>query len=68
MKKGKTLTLLVLIVEIASITVLHAVKIKQSSKTASNTEISNKEVTRTVTPREHDFSTTAIYSLAIFRY
>ena len=35
MKKGKTLTVLVLVVEIASIVVLHAVKISQSEKIAS---------------------------------
>jgi hypothetical protein len=32
MKKGKTLTLLVLALEIATITILHAVKISQNDK------------------------------------
>jgi hypothetical protein len=41
MKKGKTLTALVLVLEIASITVLHAVKINQSEKTATKTAARN---------------------------
>lgn len=43
--KGKTLTGLVLVVEIASIAILHAVKINHSEKTA-------KEFTRTVPASE----------------
>ena len=35
MKKGKSLTVLVLVLEIAFIAVLHAVKINQSEKTAA---------------------------------
>ncbi len=35
MKKGKTLTVLVLVVEIASITILHAVKFNQTEKAAA---------------------------------
>jgi hypothetical protein len=41
MQKGKTLTLLVLVVEIASIVILHAVKIKESEKTAVKESIRN---------------------------
>jgi len=41
MQKGKTLTLLVLVVEIASIVVLHAVKINQTEKTAVKEAVHN---------------------------
>jgi hypothetical protein len=44
MQKGKTLTLLVLVVEIASIVILHAVKINQSEKTAVKEAIRNSAV------------------------
>jgi hypothetical protein len=44
MQKGKTLTLLVLVVEIASIVILHAVKINTSEKTASKETIRNSSV------------------------
>ena len=41
MKKGKTLTVLVLVIEIASIVILHAVKISQTEKTATKEVIRN---------------------------
>jgi hypothetical protein len=61
MKKGKTLTAIVLILEIASITILHAVKISQSEKTAS------KEITKNTPPEPTDVKPKATYSLASFR-
>ncbi len=62
MKKGKTLTALVLVLEIASITILHAVKISQSEKTAVIKEISRN------TPQEPvDSKARPSYSLAAFR-
>lgn len=61
MKKGKTLTLLVLAVEIASIVVLHAVKINHTEKAAI------KEVSRNSAPEQADSRTQASYSLALFR-
>jgi hypothetical protein len=61
MKKGKTLTVLVLVLEIASIAVLHAVKINQSEKTAS------KEVSRNNLPEPVDVKQRSTYSLAVFR-
>ena len=62
MKQGKTLTTLVLVLEIACIAVLHAVKINQSEKSA------NKEITKNVfqEPVEGKAKTTA-YTLAVFR-
>jgi hypothetical protein len=60
MKKGKTLTALVLVLEIATITILHAVKI-QSEKTAS------KEVTRNTQPETGDSKQGSPYSLAVFK-
>lgn len=61
MKKGKTLTALVLVLEIASIAVLHAVKINQTEKTTS------KEVSRSVNPEPMDSRAKPTYSLAAFR-
>ena len=58
MKKGKTLTALVLVLEIVSITVLHAVKLNQSEKTVG------KEVSKVLTPESRPRST---YSLAVFK-
>ena len=60
MKKGKTLTVLVLVVEIASITILHAVKINQSEKTAA------KEVSKSASEVVGSRPKTA-YSLAAFK-
>jgi hypothetical protein len=61
MKKGKTLTALVLILEIASITVLHAVKISHSGKTAS------KEISKNTPPEPADAKQRPTYTLAVFR-
>ena len=61
MKKGKTLTLLVLAVEIASIVVLHAVKINQTEKAAI------KEVSRNSALEQADSRTQSSYSLALFK-
>ena len=61
MKKGKTLTALVLVLEIASIAVLHAVKINQTDKNAS------KEVSRSVNPEPMDSRAKPTYSLAAFK-
>ncbi|HEY6900561.1 MAG TPA: hypothetical protein VI233_07960, partial [Puia sp.] len=61
MKKGKTLTALVLVAEIASIAVLHAVKINSTEKTA------NKEVSRNLTSEPLDARPRSSYSLAAFR-
>jgi hypothetical protein len=60
MKKGKTLTLLVLVVEIASITILHAVKINQSERTAA------KEVSKSASEVAGSKPKT-VYSLAVFK-
>jgi hypothetical protein len=61
MKKGKTLTALVLVLEITTIAVLHAVKINQSEKTAS------KEISKSNTPEPVDAKTRPTYTLASFR-
>jgi hypothetical protein len=61
MKKGKTLTVLVLVLEIATIAVLHAVKINQSEKTVS------KEISRTNAPEPVDGKQRPTYTLAAFR-
>lgn len=60
MKKGKTLTALVLVLEIASITILHAVKISQE-KAAS------KEITKNTPSEPVDAKQRPTYSLASFR-
>ena len=60
MKKGKTLTVLVLVVEIASITILHAVKINQSERTAA------KEVSKSASEVAGSKPKT-VYSLAVFK-
>jgi hypothetical protein len=62
MKQGKTLTTLVLVLEITCIAVLHAVKINQSEKPA------NKEITKNAFPEpaEGKPKTTA-YTLAVFK-
>jgi hypothetical protein len=61
MKKGKSITVLVLVLEITTIAVLHAVKITQSEKTV------NKEVSRTNTPEPADTRSGSTYSLAVFK-
>lgn len=61
MKKGQTLTALVLVLEIATITILHAVKLNQTEKTAS------KEVTRNAQPEPADSKQGSSYSLAVFK-
>ena len=62
MMKGKTLTTLVLVIEIACIAVLHAVKINQSEKSAT------KEITKNSFPEPIEGkSKTTAFSLAVFR-
>ena len=61
MKKGKTLTALVLILEISTIAVLHAVKINHSEKTAS------KEVSKANAPEPVEAKEKPTYMLASFR-
>lgn len=61
MQKGKTLTLLVLVIEIASIVILHAVKITQSEKTAVKESIRNSSVELS------DSHQKGTYSLAAFK-
>jgi hypothetical protein len=62
MMKGKTLTTLVLVIEIACIAVLHAVKINQSEKSA------NKEITKNNFPEPIEGKPkTAAFTLAVFR-
>jgi hypothetical protein len=61
MKKGKTLTVIVLALEIATITILHAVKINQSEKAV------NKEISRNASAEQADSRTQSTYSLAVFK-
>jgi hypothetical protein len=61
MKKGKTLTVLVLVLEITTIAVLHAVKITQSEKAV------NKEASRANIPEPADTRSGSTYSLAVFK-
>ena len=61
MKKGKTLTVLVLALEIATIAVLHAVKINQSEKAI------NKEISRNASAEQPDSRMQSTYSLAVFK-
>ena len=61
MMKGKTLTALVLVLEIASIAVLHAVKINQTEKSVS------KEISKSVNPEPMDSHAKTTYSLATVR-
>jgi len=61
MQKGKTLTLLVLAVEIASIVILHAVKINHTEKGAA------KEAVRNSGGDLSDTHQKATYSLAAFK-
>jgi hypothetical protein len=59
MKKGKTLTALVLVLEIASITVLHAVKINHKS--------TGKELSKNANQEPLDSRSKSTYSLAVFK-
>ncbi|HLI93982.1 MAG TPA: hypothetical protein VKU83_10245 [Puia sp.] len=61
MKKGKTLTALVLVLEIATITVLHAVKISQSEKAGT------KEISRNTAQEPVDAKPHTTYTLAAIR-
>jgi hypothetical protein len=61
MKKGKTLTALVLVLEIASIAVLHAVKIKETEKTVS------RELSKNVNAESLDSRSKSTFSLAAFK-
>ncbi|HMI61793.1 MAG TPA: hypothetical protein VK518_12820 [Puia sp.] len=59
MKKGKTLTALVLVLEIVSITVLHAVKINHKS--------ASKELSKNVNSEQLDSRSKSTFSLAVFK-
>ena len=59
MKKGKTLTVLVLVLEIASITVLHAVKINHKS--------ASKELSKNLNSEQPESRSKSTYSLAVFK-
>jgi hypothetical protein len=59
--KGKTLTAIVLILEIASIAVLHAVKFNQSEKTAV------KEITKAASAEIMDTRAKPVISLAVLK-
>lgn len=61
MQKGKTLTFLVLVFEIASIVVLHAVKLNQTEKTAAKENVRNSAAE---VSEGHQKTT---YSLAAFK-
>jgi hypothetical protein len=61
MKKGKTLTALVLVLEIATISILHAVKISHSDKTAG------KEISKNTPQEPVDIKQKPTYSFAAFR-
>jgi hypothetical protein len=61
MKKGKTLTLLVLALEITTIVVLHAVRINHSEKAV------NKEISRNISAEQSDSRARSTYSLAVFK-
>lgn len=61
MKKGNSATLILLIVEIAAITVLHAVKINQTGKSA------NKGNTKSIYSSQPDSKIRTAYSLAVYK-
>ena len=66
MKKGKTsTTLVVLALEIASIAVLHAVKINQSEKVAGSREVS-RNISSSQAENQSDSKQRSIYSLAAY--
>jgi hypothetical protein len=59
--KGKTLTVIVLMIEIASISILHAVKINHSEKTAA------KEITRNMPAEAMESRSKPSISLAVLK-
>ena len=61
MKKGNTLTLLVLALEITTIVVLHALRINHSEKAV------NKEISRNISADQPDSRSRSTYSLAVFK-
>ena len=61
MFKGKTLTVFILVIEIASIAILHAVKINHTEKTAA------KEAIRNSSADLMDTRQKAGYSIAAFK-
>jgi hypothetical protein len=61
MKQGKSLTALILVLEITTIAILHAVKINQSEKTPG------KEITKNNSQEPADAKPRSTYSLAVFR-
>jgi hypothetical protein len=61
MKKGNTLTIFVLALEITTIAVLHAVKINHSEK------VTNKEISRNNSAEQPDGRARPTYSLAVFK-
>jgi hypothetical protein len=61
MKKGKSSALILLIIEIATITVLHAVKINHSGKTAS------KELSKDIYSAQPETKTGSAFSVALYK-
>ena len=67
MKKGKTKTMLVLALEIASIIVLHAIKINQSEKSAKEVGRTVSSPARTDSRAKSSYYSLATYSLTTFK-
>ena len=65
MKKGKTTTLVVLAVEILTITVLHAVKLSHSEKLTSAREVSKNVSSQP--ENQPDSKSDAVFSVASYR-
>jgi hypothetical protein len=65
MKKGKTTTLVVLAVEILTITVLHAVKLSHSEKLTSAREVSKNVSSQS--ENQEDSRSGSTFSLASYR-
>lgn len=61
MKKGKSSALILLIIEIATITILHAVKINHSGKTA------NKEVSKGIYSTQPETKIGSAFSIALYK-
>ncbi len=61
MNKGKTLTVFVLIIEIASIVILHAVKLNHAEKTAAKESIRNSSVDMPDSRQKPSFTTLASF-------
>ena len=59
MNKGKTLTVLVLVVEIASIVILHAVKLNQTEKSAVKQAVRNSAAEVSDTHQQPTYSVAA---------